>query len=136
MFFDKAPAIGGATPPHQDAYFLRDVSAGIHLWIALDECDEKSGCLRYLPGSHRRPICEHTYLEHPIYTHAVEGYGPTQHVQEVACPVVAGDVIAHHIGVIHRAGANTSLHQRRAISVSYYQRAARGAGDGGVGRSR
>lgn len=118
MLFDKVPGTGRETPPHQDAWFLRDVEAGLHFWIAIDDTDATNGCLQYVHGSHRLGVQPHHALHHPTYSHTV---GPAASGPAVPCPATAGDVLIHHVGIVHGAGPNTSPRSRRAISVSFYR---------------
>lgn len=121
MLFDKAPHVGNPTPPHQDGFFLPPfVTTGLHVWLALDPCDDANGCLRYLPGSHKGGVVDHVASPDPGYTHAVAGYGAAQRGREVVVALAPGDVAVHHIHTIHRAGPNRSGRPRRAVSVSFY----------------
>ena len=63
LFQDMAllKGVGGREKPyHQDhAYFNMQLNAKvIGVWIALDEATEENGCMRCLPGLHRRSAAE------------------------------------------------------------------------------
>ena len=53
------------TPWHQDEAIyllssrLRKPRSQVYFWVALDEVDHACGSIRFLPGSHRRPLLPH-----------------------------------------------------------------------------
>ena len=59
-WFNKPPGTNHPTPPHQDNfYFCLKPPNVATLWLALDPVDDENGCLRYVPGSHRKGIRAH-----------------------------------------------------------------------------
>lgn len=56
MFYFKPPMARGQAL-HQDNYYLR-VQPGtcVAAWMAVDRCDEETGCLQIVPGSHNWPV--------------------------------------------------------------------------------
>jgi len=58
--FGKAPLVGDVTQPHQDGnYWMLIPNEGLTIWLALDVVEEENGCLRYIPGSQRKPMRKH-----------------------------------------------------------------------------
>lgn len=49
-----------ATQPHQDAHYVRMISAFWTVWIPLGDCPVELGPLALLAGSHRSGLCEHS----------------------------------------------------------------------------
>jgi phytanoyl-CoA hydroxylase len=120
-WFHKPPGSDHVTPPHQDNYYfnLKPPSV-VTLWMALDEVDRENGCLRYVPGSHRRGIRPHGRSNVPVFTQAITDYGPADEAREIAVSVHPGDVVAHHCETIHRADANRSRSRdRRALAMIF-----------------
>jgi phytanoyl-CoA hydroxylase len=123
-FFDKAPALGQATPPHQDGFYHCLVpNESVTLWVALDECDEDNGCLYYIRGSHLGPLLPHSMSRVVGFSQGIQQkhWNPSD---EVAMRVHPGDCIAHHAGTIHFAGANRSNRHRRSIGMVYFSASA------------
>lgn len=53
--FHRRAAEGGSTPWHQDGEFWPiSPLAGTSVWVALTDCTRENGCLRVIPGSHKR----------------------------------------------------------------------------------
>lgn len=122
-YFDKPPDRNRATPPHQDAYYERiQPCEAVMLWVALDDADEANGCLRYVPGSHKLGLRHHRITEVHGFSLGIWDY-PCEHDRhhELAVPVKAGDVLAHHCLTIHRADANESPRSRVALGLVYYR---------------
>lgn len=57
QFFCKDPGDPRPIPWHADAHYWQDYLDPIEvvgIWLALDEADAANGCLKLMPGSHRR----------------------------------------------------------------------------------
>ena len=128
QYFNKPAGNGKATPPNQDGYyFMLSPPDAITMWLALDHVDEENGCVRYVKGSHKDGMREHSRTETLGFSQGIKGYptaGELEH--EVACPAAPGDLLVHHALTIHRANANKSRHRtRRALGFIYYSTSAR-----------
>ncbi len=123
QYFNKPPGTSKATPAHQDGhYFMLTPCDAVTMWLALDDVDEQSGCVRYTRGSHLGGMREHGRTDILGFSRGITDY-PTSHdtTHEVACPASAGDLLAHHGMTIHRADANQAIGcQRRALGFIYY----------------
>ena len=128
QYFNKPPRIGKATPPHQDGYyFMLDPPLAVTMWLALDEVDVSNGCVRYVPGSHKKPVREHAKTETLGFSQGIIDY-PTEVDEKLETPIAAhpGDLLVHHAMTIHRADPNTHpTRSRRALGFIYYRRDAR-----------
>lgn len=123
QYFNKPPALGQATPPHQDGfYFMLKPCRALTMWMALDVVDEENGCVRYVRGSHRVGMRPHGRTETLGFSQGITDFGQAADSRnEVACPAQPGDLLAHHALTIHRADANTSeTRSRRALGFIYY----------------
>ncbi|MBT6148528.1 MAG: hypothetical protein HOH74_24045 [Gemmatimonadetes bacterium] len=126
-------------PPHSPALFWHQDWWGwnesisqtwVHppqafLMYYLVDTTRANGCLRLIPGSHRKRHKMHdavpdahtdglravTDPEHPAY-HAAEG--------EVDVPVQAGSLVIGDSRMLHASHANTSDHRRTVITLWYY----------------
>ncbi len=120
-WFNKPPASGSPTPPHQDNYYFNLAPPQVvTVWLALDPVDDENGCLRYVAGSHRRGIRPHAQSGVLGFSQGITDYGDADHAQEIAVHLRPGDAVAHHGNTIHRAEANLSLtRHRRAFAMVF-----------------
>ena len=126
QFFRKPPRIANPTPPHQDGfYFMLEPNEAITLWLAQDPIDEENGCIRYIPGSHRREMRPHRLSNVLGFSQGITDFGDDDRATEAAISAQPGDLIAHHSMIIHRADANLSDRQRRALGFVYYAKRAK-----------
>lgn len=99
---------------------------GINLWIALDDATLQSGCLFYLPGSHKLAAVRDLGRIVSMGLNSVfEVYPEWRAIPPVPVPVKAGSAIFHDSMTCHGAAANLSLTLRRAMNVSYVPDGAR-----------
>jgi hypothetical protein len=105
------PSGGDVTPWHQDAAYRPPPHHGGTVWLPLDPATMESGCLEYLPGSHRGRVLEHALHANHFVAEpdGVDG--------AVSCPLSLGDVSIHNCLTVHRAGANRTARPRRAFAV-------------------
>ncbi len=120
-WFNKPAGANTFTPPHQDNYYFNLKPCHVvTIWMALDPVDGENGCLRYVPGSHRKGIRPHGRSHVPVFTQGITDYGPADQAREVAIHLQPGDVVAHHGETIHRADANRSpTRHRRALAMVF-----------------
>jgi phytanoyl-CoA hydroxylase len=125
QWFDKPPRVGKATPPHQDGfYFMLEPNEALTLWLAIDVADEENGCVRYVPGSHRRDMRPHRPSGVLGFSQGIVDYGDEDFATEVPMVAQPGDVIAHHCLTIHRADGNPSDRHRAALGFHYHAKRA------------
>ena len=126
QYFNKPPQIGQPTPAHQDGYyFMLEPNEAITFWLALDEVDEENGCIRYVPGSHRRGLRAHGRTQTLGFSQGLLDFGAEDEQQEVVLLAQPGDLLAHHSLTIHRADGNRSTTRtRRALGFVYFAAAA------------
>ena len=107
----------GALPWHQDeAYWDRSLKYhATSCWMPLDPATVESGCMSFIPGSHRSGVREHRATEGDFASHvvSVEGVDSTL---ALAVPVPAGGAVFHHCRTLHSSGPNRSARVRRAYS--------------------
>ena len=118
LYFKPAGARGQAL--HQDQYYLR-VQPGTCMaaWLALDRCDEETGCMRVVPGSQDLPVlCTEQADTSVSFTDVTvplpEG---TPVVPVIMDP---GDVLFFNGSVIHGSYPNTSKDRFRRALIGHY----------------
>lgn len=106
----------GTTPWHQDEAF-GDPGLDYHeisFWLALQDVDEINGCMRFVPGSHRRGVMPHAHPGGDPGVHAVDCSAAVDEAEVVSCPLPAGGCTLHTTTTIHGAGPNLSAAPRWA----------------------
>ena len=115
--FLKPPGNGSAFPLHQDwSYFPTEKNSMIAAVIHLTESDERMGCMRIVPGSHRLGKIEKTD-GHSF----VKGIHDRYQLED-AEPIIAepGDVVFFHCCSLHGSMQNVSKRPRKTVLVQLY----------------
>ncbi len=120
--FYKPPRHPGVVTWHQDySYWTRATPAG-HLtcWIGLDDSTEESGCLKYVPGSHRWGLLPRISLTEDMDA-AKEYLTPEQAAafQPVSMVLKAGECTFHHSHTVHGSYGNRSDRPRRGVVLNF-----------------
>jgi ectoine hydroxylase-related dioxygenase (phytanoyl-CoA dioxygenase family) len=111
----KPPFYGAETPWHQDeAYWPEDMlPQSASAWLPLDVATLESGCLHFIPGSHRDDIHWHDHINHDPRVHGLMT-DEADAARAVACPLPPGGATFHHSRTLHFAGPNKTANPRRA----------------------
>ena len=125
QLFVKPPRQGGVVAWHQDySYWTRtEPMAHLTCWIPLDDTDEASGCLQYVPHSHRWDLLPITGLATDTNDmNAIEDVltaDQRQAFQPVPMTLERGVASFHHPLTVHGSFPNTSPHPRRAVALNF-----------------
>ena len=118
----KPPRIGAATPWHQDqAYHDPELTyKGVNFWMPLDDATVESGCLQFIPGSHKLDVLPHHSINRDPRIHGLEVDNPEQYAERaVPCPVAAGGASLHACYMLHYAEPNHTDVPRRAYTLTF-----------------
>ena len=124
--FAKPPHHPGVVPWHQDYSYWTRTEPVCHITcnLLLDDSDETSGCLQFVPGSHRWPLLPPLPFDAPL--NAIQPHLPADSTglkdatwQPIAVPVRAGQATFHHSHTLHGSDQNRSDRWRRAIVLNY-----------------
>ena len=117
----KTPKTGAATPWHQDAAFRdpRFEYREVAIWVPLQPVDVESGCLQFIPGSHRGPILTHHPMNNDLRSQALECTPSFEPAGVVACPLPMGGCSIHPPRTLHHAGPNISSTPRLAYIMVF-----------------
>ena len=115
--FMKPPKIGAAFPLHQDwSYFPIEKNSMIAAVVHLSDSNEKMGCLRVIPGSHKLGKIQSS-----------DGHARNKKIHgkydlHSAFPIQAkkGDVAFFHCCTIHGSLTNASIYDRKTILIQLY----------------
>ncbi len=128
QYFNKPPALGQPTPPHQDGYyFMLNPPEAVTMWLALEPVDEENGCVRYVRGSHKNGMRPHGRTQVLGFSQGMTDFGTTEDLQNEEYFVCQpGDLLVHHALTIHRADGNQSTTRtRQALGFIYYAQRAK-----------
>lgn len=130
LLISKTPGTPTDLKWHQDySYWPLDPARGVIVWIALDDADLTNGCLRYVPGSHRRGELRPTPFggagAETERADLVPLDDATADREAVAVPVAVGEAIAHDPLVWHMSPINRTSRSRRAWSTTWIEPPAR-----------
>jgi hypothetical protein len=117
----KRAGSGQATPWHQDDAF-RDPQfeyKEVTIWVALQDVDEKSGCLMFIPRSHGGAVLEHRQTRRDggsISLECVGGFAPSAAVK-ASLPL--GGCTIHLPRTLHASTPNFSAVPRIVYIMSF-----------------
>ncbi len=136
-WFNKPPQTQHPTPPHQDNYYFKlEPPQVLTMWLALEPIDDENGCIRYLPGSHRKPIRPHALTEVVGFSQGITDWGPDDEAREVAMHLEPNDLIIHHGNTAHRADPNRSSTRHRPAFAMVFRGASARKNDQAAARLR
>ena len=90
-------------------------------WVALSPSTKESGCVRVLPGSHRRNDSEHrdTFDEANMLTRGQELVCDIKKEEAVDLELAAGQISLHHVRLYHGSEPNRSDARRVGVAIRY-----------------
>jgi hypothetical protein len=114
----KMPVADSETLPHQDITFVDEAKfASVNIWIALQDTNEKNGCMYFLRGSHAlMPTLRPTHS----YPWAYENVKEDIKEYADAYPAKAGEAFIFHHAVVHGSFSNNSAQPRVAAVIAAY----------------
>jgi len=130
-WFIKEPGTPHVAGWHQDAthFGLEPNDQHVTAWLALSDATVGSGCMQFIPGSHRRGQIRHTYGMEASVNDAeqwIDKPGDVAHA--VDCCLAAGQFSLHNTLCVHQSGPNRSRDRRIGIGISYVPTAVRHTG--------
>jgi ectoine hydroxylase-related dioxygenase (phytanoyl-CoA dioxygenase family) len=122
-YFDHAiykPPHGTApTPWHQDHSYSHGGSGrSIQFWIPLQDVDESTGCMWFLPGRHLQEDLPHRKAHAHPEAHTLEVVGADTSVAQ-AVPLRLGDATVHTSRTLHTTGPNHGERTRKAWILGF-----------------
>jgi len=116
------PALeGAATPWHQDqAYGKLDYDfEELTFWLPLQDVDNNSGCMQFVPGTHIGPIKPHRSPNNNVTAHSLECCYIPSPEEIVTVPMRSGDCSIHRGRVLHGSPSNRSSVARYAYILVF-----------------
>jgi len=120
--FPKYPRDPGFISWHQDGtYWGLDSTQVTTAWVALTDSSVDNGCMRVVPGSHRRAILPHrdTYAADNRLSRGQEIAVAVEEAEAVDVVLRAGEMSLHHVNIIHGSNPNPSDRSRIGFAPRY-----------------
>lgn len=128
----KPAATGREVPWHQDGeYWPMRPLATCSAWVAIDPVSTTNGCMRFIPGSHKRQELyrHHVTQRDNLVLNLELDQDQFDEADAVNVELEPGQVSLHDVRLIHGSLANASGQRRGALimrympATSYYDRA-------------
>ena len=107
---------------HQDLTYwgLSEVDE-VTAWVALSPSNLESGCMRFVPGSHKKRLVEHkdTFDPNNLLTRGQEIAVEVDDAEGVDVVLEAGQASLHHGHLFHASGPNNTNYRRIGSAVRY-----------------
>ena len=128
------PGQQGETPWHQDESYwpsgmieIEDKSEAnkyfpgrsLTIWMALDDVDEKNGCLWFVPGSHRKKLRQHRTASASSHVLTTDDIEEVYAGQAHPVPLEKGDAVFWTGRTLHYANGNFTNMLRRTYILNF-----------------
>ncbi len=107
---------------HQDlTYWGLDDAEETTCWVALTTASNESGCMRFVPGTHKTQIVPHndTFAEDNLLTRGQEIAVEVDEEDAVVAALEAGQASMHHGHLFHASGPNMTADRRIGSAIRY-----------------
>ena len=121
-FFIKEASSKSYVSWHQDLnYWGLDGDREVTAWYALTPATIENGCMRFVPGSHRKKDVPHvdSFAQDNLLTRGQEIAVEVDEASAVNVELRAGQVSFHHGHLFHASGPNLTSSRRLGIAIRY-----------------
>ena len=120
--FIKEAATDKIVSWHQDlTYWGLDDAEETTCWVALSRASLESGCMRFVPGSHKTRIVPHTdtFADDNLLSRGQEIAVEVDEEDAVVAALEAGQASMHHGHLFHASGPNTTNDRRIGSAIRF-----------------
>jgi hypothetical protein len=121
-FFIKEAGSRSFVSWHQDLnYWGLDGEREVTAWYALTPATVENGCMRFVPGSHRRKDVPHVdrFAPDNLLTRGQEIAVEVEEASAVNVLLRAGEASFHHGHMFHASGPNGTSSRRLGVAIRY-----------------
>ena len=121
-FFIKEPHTRNFISWHQDlTYWGLEPADVVTAWVALSPATVDSGCMRFVPGSHKMEIVPHndTFADDNMLSRGQEVSVEVDEKDAIDVILQPGEMSLHHVKLIHGSNANRSSDRRIGLAIRY-----------------
>lgn len=129
--FDKAPNSKKIVSWHQDlTYWGLDSDDEVTVWVALSPVTQQSGCMFFVPGSHKEKAVPHvdTFADNNLLSRGQEIAVDVAEGEGVAVELKPGQASLHHGHLFHSSGPNSTGTRRTAPAIRFIKPSVKQAG--------
>jgi non-heme Fe2+,alpha-ketoglutarate-dependent halogenase len=123
VFFIKEAKTEDYISWHQDITYwgLDQEGDVVTAWVALSLSDPKSGCMRVVPGTHRREVVPHadTFGAHNMLSRGQEIAVEVEEARAVDLVLRPGQMSLHHVKIFHGSHQNRADDRRIGFAIRY-----------------
>lgn len=120
--FIKEPNTPHIVTWHQDlTYWGLDDAEEVTAWVALSPANEESGCMRFVPGSHKKQLVPHvdTFADNNLLSRGQEIAVDVDEADGVSVVLETGQASLHHGHLFHSSGPNRTADRRIGVAIRY-----------------
>lgn len=120
--FIKEPNSPNYVSWHQDlTYWGLSDAQEVTAWVALSPSTIESGCMQFIPGSHKRNIVEHvdSFADDNLLTRGQEIAVEVDENEAANVILKPGQASLHHGHLFHASGPNTTNDRRIGIAIRF-----------------
>lgn len=122
-FFTKEAHTKKIVSWHQDLTYwgLGHGEHEVTAWVALSPATVESGCMKFVPGSHKNQILPHvdTFDENNLLSRGQEMSVKVDEKDAVPVVLMPGEMSLHHGRMFHASGPNVSDDRRMGLVIRY-----------------
>jgi Phytanoyl-CoA dioxygenase (PhyH) len=118
----KEPQTADFVSWHQDVYYWgNEPDHVVGAWIAISDSAPENGCVRIIPGSHRRGILQHrdTFGTDNMLSRGQQIDEPPDEDRAVDIILQPGEMSLHHTHAVHGSHPNRSDRPRMGFVITY-----------------
>jgi len=120
--FIKEPNSSHIVSWHQDlTYWGLSDAEEVTAWVALSPSSPASGCMRFIPGSHKQNLVEHvdTFDDNNLLSRGQEIAVEVDEQQATDVLLKPGQASLHHGHLFHASGPNSTDDRRIGVAIRY-----------------
>lgn len=123
VFFTKEPRTQDFISWHQDITYwgLDQEGDVVTAWLALSPSTPESGCMRVVPGTHKREVVPHadTFGEHNMLSRGQEIAVEVDEAHAVDLVLQPGQMSLHHVKIFHGSRQNAAADRRIGFAIRF-----------------
>ena len=123
VFFTKEPRTSDFISWHQDITYwgLDQEGDVVTAWLALSPSTPESGCMRVVPGTHKRDVVPHadTFGEHNMLSRGQEIAVEVDEDHAADLVLQPGQMSLHHVKIFHGSRQNASNDRRIGFAIRF-----------------
>ncbi len=129
--FDKSARSEKIVSWHQDlTYWGLDTDDEVTVWVALSPVTQASGCMYFVPGSHKEKAVPHkdTFAENNLLSRGQEITVDVAEGEGIPVELRPGQASFHHGHLFHSSGPNHTDKRRTAPAIRFIKASVKQAG--------